>query len=436
VLGLSLLCLPLGAVASQETATELEVDGEADAELDDLPDFPSTDLDSLKPPSSTAAAAPAAWGLGLRLGGVASYGLAIDTADWQTWQSRQSMRLALNLSSDIGVSLNGGLQLDPARLPDSLAWSVDSFQLQVALGDQFSLAAGRQALGWGNGVLFADLASSLFDSVGTSGTGPGLTGISGQLVLDSLASIKLLVLPDADLRWTQGALRAELTILSANLDLAIMVSKYNLGRLDGSGWQWSDQLALALDLAWAGDDFGLYLDAALAFAQQGGYRIETNQPVQAADMPTLRVLAGLHWQLDSRSGSNLRLEYLYNGNGLSTTKRHQLILDLASATSPDFILHPTLAGEGSAQHYLALSLSQLKLAEDLHLAAQARYSPDGDTYSLGAGLNCKLSQAVMLNLQLGHQGNFGSDSTSSYHLTRALGWASPFTANMGVTLSF
>ena len=265
----------------------------------------------------------------------------------------------------------------------------------------------------------------------------GLSGIKAEILPLDWLGFSLLVMPEADLRWTRGALRADVTVADIGLDFGLGAIKYTytpwtaaVSRSGGGAVgptgptvEKLDRVAFMGDLAWGIGDLTVYAEGQIRVGVESGYWIPGMKAAEdftpgGRNQVVFRGLGGLMWQIDLGLTRPITLvtEYLYNGDGLSREEarnfRTSYLAWTDSAASkasaaPPMLLPGSFYGIGGMrQHYFGLALNNIALDRYVLIDASTVIGLDSGLIMGHAGLGVEFLRGTWLNLAWETWGSF------------------------------
>ena len=402
----------------------------AQAALPEAPQAAPSEAARADPRAQSVPPAAAAWG-------DAYYqAAAADARGSSAWSASQEAGLSLNVRSPGGLEVIGdfvvSLGLDQEPSPQAL---VSQLFVRASPAPWMSLSAGRQRLNWGAAKIFSaiDIVEVRAEPLDIRPVLPGVSGLKVDFIPDERIGVSIVVLPAEDPRWTRGAARVELVEEDLGLDLGLGIVKY---AYDGG----SDDLAILSDGALSIGPIVLYEEAQVRGGRETGYFFPGMTAAEdlggrAAIVP--RAAAGMMTQIDLglTRPSRLVIEYLYNGDGLSTAEARVFAVRenaWQNAGAPAGARIPDALGAlgGFRRHYAAAALTDIAVGRFFLVGLTGILGIDSllGWLALDAAWDVHQGTSIGLRYEIGHAFLDPSDQPTEMLL-------SPFQNRLTLTVS-
>lgn len=348
-----------------------------------------------------------------RLWGGVSYGLEASdrppAPGSPSWSALQTLSLALHFQykSDLSLVSELSTHLDAAAPP---SWDRVIGQLFLTFHPTayLSLSVGRQRQSWGSARIFAavDKLDPVANALSATPALSGVSGVKAVLIPNEWLSLSGLFMPEADLRWSRAAFKADVLVLG-EIDLGVGAIKYNFTHRTASGSGFGaelwDRWAFLADGAWFWDRFGFFGEMLWRPSRDKEYSINGSSLTGGLDSPVLRAAGGIQMSLPSWNDfpeMTLLAEYFYNQDGFDPGEARAFAnLYKPNRNSPGLVLPSRIGHFGEfRQHYAYVGLSDVPLTEELGLSSSVSVNLETWSGRLSIGAGWTIDKRVRVNI--------------------------------------
>jgi hypothetical protein len=332
-----------------------------------------------------------------------------------SWGVEQEAGLSLNVRAPLGLEVLTDIVVPLDDLheisPEAL---VSQLFVRASPASGVSISAGRQRLNWGTAKIFSpiDLLETRANPLDLRPFLPGVSGFKIDVFPDDRFAMSLAALPASDLRWSRGALRAELLLEGVGLDLGFGVIKYGDAEL-------SDRVGFTSDAALSVGALVLYDELELRWGRESAYAFPDASgfdDLGGGNAPVLRAAAGAMFPVDLglTRPSTFLVEYFFNGDGLTADEARAFASRYgawqsagcpAGAELPDGFA----SLGGLRRHYAAAALTDIALDRFLLLGVTGIFGIDSMLAWVIVDLEWEIIQGTSLALRYEHGQAFQPD---------------------------
>lgn len=348
--------------------------------------------------------------------------------DIEEWTGNQPGVFTMNMRSNNGFESVFDLTFDLDTINENIP-SLGIEQLYITYSSQyfFSSTVGKQRLNWGTGNIFNAInkCEKRANPIDKSSILSGVSGVKFMFIPLDWFSFTTILIPEEELRWSQGAFRADISLYNIGLDFGLGAVKYTYSPWsdesvtdesylfdNGPTVENMDRVAVFTDASLGIDDFVIYTENQLSWGREMGYwmpgmTLAEDLVDNGRDEFVYRGLLGILWQLNIGLKNPIEFvgEYYYSNNGF-TEKECEEFFTMYDEwkngvyMNEDAALPIAISNIGGLRrHYTGTSISKIYVLEKLDASLLALYGIGsgfftgelGFTYDLGNDLTAEIT---------------------------------------------